>query len=145
MSSVSVKVPTAKVIELVEAKIAELEKKIADYPKDYAKWQSDFKKYEEEFAKSASKLLSKAIQDSVSISTYTHGSLHKRINVTFNIPADVPLPTPPILPEDPNRREWFKREHISPLDRLQKTLKVLKLTTQETVSASTYSAVMDLI
>lgn len=145
MSNVTVKVPTAKVIELVETKIAEIEKQIAEYPTAHAKWKSDYAKYQSDLEKTIIKFLPKAVEDSVSVSINQYGSLTKRISINFSIPADTKTPQPPVEPKDPNQRIWHKREHISDLERLNRTLKVLKMTTQETVNASTYNAVMDLI
>jgi hypothetical protein len=55
------------------------------------------------------------------------------------------LPDAPKKPEDPNAKNHYGREYATPLEMLEKTLRVLKLTQQEEVNASTYSSVMDLL
>jgi len=66
--------------------------------------------------------------------------------VDVSIDADaLGLPKQPEKPSNPNEKTWYGREHSTPLEMLEKTLKVLKLTTQEEVNASTYASVMDLL
>jgi hypothetical protein len=143
MASINVKVPTSKVIELIENKIESLNKAIKSYPDDIKKYEADYKKFNEEMVKFALKQIKNGTNYSADVRSYS--SLNKSISINFSVSADVETPKAPERPADPNNKTWVGRSYLSPLDRLEQTLKVLKLSSQETVSASTYSAVIDLI
>jgi hypothetical protein len=142
--SLSVKVPTASLIAEVEAKISEIVEAIANYPIAVKQYKEDYKAYKQELVKAALKalknpdLLTEA--DALDVGVSYREDLALTINKEF-----VTLPKPPIKPEDPSQKEWFGNKHLSRLEMLQKNLKVLKMTQQEEVNASTYSSVMELL
>jgi hypothetical protein len=55
------------------------------------------------------------------------------------------LPEAPSEPKKPNEKEYYGRDYVSRKELLQRNLKVLKMTSQEEVSASTYNTVIDLL
>lgn len=143
--ALSVKVPTASLIALLEDKIATIQTAIADYPRAKAQYKEDVKAYKKSvlnlaLAKIASNPEVLFDNDSLDVST------SYRNDVQITLDKDLfELPEMPEQPEDPNRKEWIGRDHTTKLSVLEKTLAVLKLTNQEEVSASTYNSVMELL
>ena len=67
-------------------------------------------------------------------------------SVVVTIDADaLGFPAHPEEPSNPNDKIYVGREYVSPLEVLENTLKTLRLTEQETISASTYANVMRLL
>jgi hypothetical protein len=71
-------------------------------------------------------------------------SYRNDVSVEFD-PEALGFPAKPEEPTKPNQKEWFGREHQTRKQILERNLKVLRMTTQEEVSASSYSSVMELI
>jgi hypothetical protein len=63
----------------------------------------------------------------------------------FDTSAISGFPKRPEAPTAPNQREWFGREHATRKELLEKNLRILKMTSQEEVNASTYGAIMEII
>ena len=142
--ALSVKVPTASLIAEVEAKISEIVDAIANYPIALKQYKEDYKAYKQELVKVALKALKNP--DLLTEADALDVSISYRDDLALTISKDfVTLPKPPIKPEDPSQKEWIGRQHLSRLELLQKNLKVLKMTQQEEVNASTYSSVMELL
>ena len=140
--SLSVKVPTASLIALVENKIADLEAKIASYPADVKAYKEAKKVYTAALLKATIEALN-ANPDAEGIDA---GLCYNGRDVNVSIDSTlVALPEAPVAPTDPNVREWFGNTHAARLDVLKKNLQVLKMTTQEEVNASTYNSVMELL
>lgn len=144
--SLAVKVPTASLISLVEEKIATIKEAVATYPADVKQYDTDYKAHQVSLVAQVIKVLTenpeligenydKPIRVSVG---------YRGVDVSIDANA-LGLPKAPTKPEDPNSTRWFGREHSTPLEMLEKTLRVLKMTAQEEVNASTYSSVMDLL
>lgn len=143
--ALSVKVPTASLIALVENKIAEINSAIADYPSAKAQYKEDLKNYKKSvldlaIAKIASNPEVLLDNDSLDVNTSYRGD----VQITFD-KGLFQLPEIPTEPTNPDSKEWIGREHTTRLAVLEKTLAVLKLTTQEEVNASTYNSVMELL
>ena len=144
--ALAVKVPTASLITLVEEKIATIKEAVASYPADVKQYEADTKAHQANLVSQVINALtnnpeligqeySKPIRVSVG---------YRGVDVSIDSAA-LGLPEAPKKPEDPNSARYFGREHAKPLEMLEKTLRVLKMTAQEEVSASTYSSVMDLL
>lgn len=144
--SLAVKVPTASLITLVEEKIATIKSAMASYPADVKQYEAEVRSHQAELVKSVIKVLTE--NPELIGENYDRpirvGYGYRGVEVSINASA-LGLPERPKEPQDPNARTWFGREHATPLEMLEKTLKVLKLTQQEEVNASTYSSVMDLL
>lgn len=145
--SLAVKVPTASLIALVEDKIAGIKSALATYPADVKQYEKDVKAYESNIVA----LTIKALTESPELVGQNYDS-PIRVGINYNNRVDVSIdsnalgfPEKPSKPEDPNSKRSFGREYTTPLEMLEKTLRVLKLTQQEEVNASTYSSVMDLL
>jgi hypothetical protein len=143
--ALSVKVPTSSLIALLEDKIATIQTAIADYPKAKEQYKADLKAYKRSvldlaIAKITSNPEVLFDKDSLDVGT------SYRNDVQITLDKDLfELPEMPEQPEDPNRKEWIGKDHTTKLSVLEKTLAVLKLTTQEEVNASTYNSVMELL
>ena len=145
--SLALKIPTTSLITLVEEKISEIKSALATYPADVKQYEADVKAHQENLVNSVIKVLNENPEligenydNPIRVSYGYRGS------VEVSIDADaLGLPKQPEKPSNPNEKTWYGREHSTPLEMLEKTLKVLKLTTQEEVNASTYASVMDLL
>ncbi len=145
--SLSVKVPTSAIVEMVENKIAEIEKEIKEFP---AK-QEQFDKEQELYKSKVVGFVSEYLAKNLSKIGYENNSVIRlsnyngRVELSFNADSIENFPKPPQAPKKPNSQQWYGREYTYPLEMLEKNLRVLKMTNQETVNASTYSSVMDLL
>jgi hypothetical protein len=144
--SLAVKVPTASLIALVEEKIASIKSALATYPADVKQYEADVKAHQANLIKS----VIKALTDNPELVGENYDSpirvSYGYRGVDVNVDSDaLGLPDQPKKPQNPNEKNHYGREYTTPLEMLEKTLKVLKLTAQEEVNASTYSSVMDLL
>lgn len=145
--SISVKVPTATLIEKLEDKLAEIEKAEAEYPAKYEQFKKDKEAYAEEVKRFLSEYLKTAevgedYDSPIRISPrYYGGSLDVQVNVD-NIPG---FPKAPEVPEKPNQRQHYGRDYTTQSELIKKNLNILRMTEQETVNASTYGAIMEIL
>lgn len=149
MASVSVKVPTAKVISMLEEKIASLKVEIANYPQaksEYAKAKADYEKSLVKLTIDAltnrPELIGENHNDAIRV--YSNNYSGRSVNVSIDADA-LGFPPVPVEPKHPNETIWLGRESVKPLEILENTLKTLLLTEQETINASTYANVMKLL
>jgi len=146
--TMSVKIPVSSLIADIEASIAKIDEAITNYATDRKQYESETVAYKESVAKFVSAFISK---NAANIG-YDYDSLI-RINHAYNGKVELILdkdsidgfPEKPEEPRKPNEKEWFGREHQTRKQILERNLKVLRMTTQEEVSASSYSSVMELI
>lgn len=146
--SLSVKIPTATLIADIEATIAKIEEDIANYPALVEAHRAESKAYEAniialaiEALKTKTDLIGTNHDSPIRVATgYRDGS----VQVTLDGSA-LGFPNKPEAPNNPNARESFGREYTTRLELLKKNLKVLKMTNQEEVNASTYNTVMELL
>jgi hypothetical protein len=142
--SVSVKIPTSVVIEMIETKLAELKKAEADYPKLLSAYKKDIVSYTADLIDLVSKNKKSVVdyadygnqEDNISINSDYRGS----ITLAIGKELVAKLGKKPEKPEDPTG--WHKDQKKT---ELEKTLKLLKLTEQETITSSTYNSVLDLL
>jgi len=146
--TMSVRIPVSALISDIEKSIAKIDEAITNYATDRKKYEAETAAYKESVAKFVSDFISK----NVSNIGYEYESLI-RINHSYNGKVELILdkdsiegfPERPEEPKKPNEKEWFGREHQTRKQILERNLKVLRMTTQEEVSASSYSSVMELI
>lgn len=129
--SVSVKIPTEKVIEMVESKIASIKEENATYPQRLEAYKKEMNSLLAKFIKVAK---DNADSDKVYLN---NGYRCFSINISTDLTSGFEFPTQPL---DPTA---YGRE--SQLRELEKTLKLLKLTDQPSVTSSTYNSVLDLL
>jgi hypothetical protein len=142
--SVSVKLPTSVVVEMIENKLAEIAKAEVEYPK----LLSAYKKQIVSFTADLIDLVSKNKKSIVDYSDY--GNQEDNISINSDYRGSVSIAVgkeivakignKPEKPSDPDT--WQNRDKK---EKLEKTLSLLKLTTQETITSSTYNSVLDLL
>ena len=144
--TLSVKIPTAKLIADVEASIAKIDVAVAEYAEKRKQYEIDVKKYNEDIIAFAIKALS----DTSNIGTDQNSLVRVSRSYSGNVSVDFDVdglgfPKKPEEPSKPNEKSYFGREYVSRKELLERNLRILKMTSQEEVSASSYSAVIDLI
>jgi len=146
--ALSVKVPTSAVIAQIEEKIAEIDLAVANYPADYQKYELELEIYKTEVATAIIKFVG---ENSNKIG-YDHNSdirittnYNGRLELNFDADKIVGFPVRPVEPKKPNQSEWYGNKHINRKEVLEQNLRILKMTSQEEINASSYSSVMDLL
>lgn len=142
--SVSVKLPTSVVIEMIENKLAEMTKEEADYPKLVSAYKKDIVAFTAELIELASKNKKNVVSyddynfdsNNIAINSDWRGS----VSITLGKELVAKLGSLPEKPTDPST--WQRKEKKQ---KLEKTLSLLKLTEQETITSSTYNSVLDLL
>ena len=145
--TMSVKVPTSKLIADIEASIAKIDADIEAYAGKRKQYEADSKQYEQDIIAHAIKALSDPNNigtDHSSLVRVSTGYRKNGISVDFDTEA-LGFPKKPEEPRRPNEKEYFGRDYVTRKEILERNLRVLKMTTQEEVSASSYSSVIDLI
>jgi hypothetical protein len=145
--TLSVKIPVSVLTADIEKSIAQIDLDVAEYAEKRKQYEADLKQYEKDIIAHAVKALS----NPENIGT-EHGSLvriqtnhySRNVSVDFDNEA-LGFPEKPSEPSRPNQKESFGREYTTRKEILERNLRILKMTTQEEVSASSYSAVIDLI
>ena len=145
--TMSVKIPVSVLIADIEKSIAKIDEAVANYADERKQYELATEEYKKKVASAVSEYLKNNSAkigydyDSViRISTNYNGRLELVLD-----PELIGLGEKPTEPSKPNQREWFGREHSTRKEILERNLKVLRMTTQEEVSASSYSSVMELI
>lgn len=145
--TLSVKIPTSKLIADVEASIAKIDEDVANYAEAQKAYKVALKQYEDDLIAYALKALS----DPSNIGTdynspirIAHNGYRSGVSVEFDTDA-LGFPKRPEAPSNPNAKEYYGRDYVTRKELLEKNLRILRMTSQEEVSASSYSAVIDLI
>ena len=137
---ITVKVATAKVIKQLEVKSAELTKTQTAYDKEHKEYNAlevQYRKDKEKYQKDLIKAVLPYIHK------FEKGGVHYRswsneINVDVYFTADgITLPTEPVMPEF----KWTAQDVKQDLDELNSTIRILKMTDEETVNASTFNKI----
>jgi hypothetical protein len=148
--SLAVKIPTATLIADIEATIANIEASIATYPAEMEAYRKADKAHREVVLNAVIEAIRNPdniggeydTNSLVRVSTSRYGG--NRVDISVNTDL-LTLPPAPEAPANPNDRQHYGREYTTKLDLLKKNLKVLKMTNQEEVNASTYNTVMELL
>lgn len=143
--SISVKINTVDVISMIENKIAEYEKQIADYPAVKAQYEIDRMNW-------AKQVGSRAIEIIASGNHFDHEDWSQRIsidknyrNININIGNELVGELADQMPDRPTDPTSGYPSLESKIKELNKTLVLLRLTPQETVTSSTYNSVLELL
>ncbi len=146
--AISVKIPTAKVIEMIEQKIAQINEDIASYPARKAQYRADYKAYTEAvvailgdlIAKNGSALLAEENTDKgIRVST------NYRNAVEISIGKELLALEKPEEPTDPEPKGYYRNNYTTKRDELEKTLRLLRMTEQDTITSSAYNSVLELL
>lgn len=147
--SISVKVPTSLLVQQIEERIAQIEKEIEEYPAKREAFEKEQQVYKKKVADFVSVYLTKNASkigydynDTIRISQHFTGN---KMELIFDISVIADFPERPKQPDSPNQKESFGREYVTRKELLEKNLRILKMTSQEEVNASTYGAIMEII
>jgi hypothetical protein len=147
--AVSVKIPTAKVIEMIEAKIASITEEVASYPARKAQYQIDYKAYTAQVVARLGQLLDQngsSLLDEENNDKGIRVSTNYRNAVEITIGQDLLNLEKPEQPQDPEPKAYYTRNAYSTKrEELEKTLRLLRMTEQETITSSTYNSVLELL
>ena len=146
--SISVKIPTASLIASIEAKIAEIDSEIENYPVKRQQFEGDLEAYKNKIAEFVANYLSlnanKVSFEHDAVVRITNGMWNNKLEIQFDTDV-LDLPKRPEEPKRPNQTSHYGREYTTQKSLLERNLKILRMTSQEDVSASTYGAVMELL
>ena len=131
--AISVKIPTQRVINALEAKLAELETNWANQEANEAKYQESYKTWQTELADYAIAHFSKA----ENIRT-NYRSWNNTLNVDFDIKTDGKD-----FPQEPERdfEQLHRHSYNDQKEEMSNAIRILKMTEEEVVNTSTYNAV----
>ena len=144
--SLSVKIPTASLIADIEKSLAQIEADIAEDPAQIEAYRKAKADHQQIVIKAVIEALGKPeligseYDSPVRVSSGYGNSVDVRVNVDL-----LGLPEAPKEPTKPNEHTYFGREYTTRKSLLERNLKVLKMTSQEEVSATTYNTVIDLL
>ena len=151
--SISVKVPTSLLIQQIEERIAQIDAEVAEYP---AKREA-FDKAEEAYKAQVANFVAAYLGENLDKIGFSYEDIirintgfgvyrgQSKVEITFDTDAIVGFPERPVAPEKPNQRESFGRDYSTRKELLEKNLRILKMTSQEEVNASTYGAIMEIL
>ncbi len=146
--AISVKIPTAKVIEMIESKIAEITSEIATYPARKAQYQADYKAYTEQVVARLGQLISQNGSALLAEDNTDKGirvSTNYRNAVEITIGKELLDLEKPVEPTDPEPKNYYGRSYSTKREELEKTLRLLKMSEQETITSSAYNSVLELL
>lgn len=147
--AISVKIPTYKVIEMIESKIAEITEDIATYPARKAQYKADLEAYAQAVVARVGELLTK--RGAELLTSEDHDS---KVGVSTNYRNSVELTIgkdlldgleKPTEPTDPEPKGYYGQRYGSKKAELEKTLTLLKMSEQETITSSAYNSVLELL
>ena len=148
--SISVKVPTATLIEKLEAKLAELEQAEIDFPAKVEQYKKDKEAYIgkvvvfiREYLKTAE--VGTDYDSPVRISDRGMFGYNARAELLIDLDNIPNFPKSPEYPEKPNQQRHYGRDYTTQADLIKKNLNILRMTSQEEVNASTYGAIMEIL
>ena len=145
--TLSVKVPVASLIADIEASISKIDADVEAYAGKRKQYEADVKQYEKDLIAHAIEALKNPDNigtDHNSLIRVCSNSYRNSVSVDFDTEA-LGFPKRPEEPKRPTEKEYFGRDYVTRKELLERNLRVLKMTTQEEVSASSYSSVIDLI
>jgi hypothetical protein len=131
--AIQVKIPTAKVIKALEARLAKLE---ADYTKqdeNEAKFQKKLEAWKKEIGKWAIANFAKSENLRTNYRAWT-----KTLNVDFDLTVnEKDFPAEPVKDYEQIHQHSYREMK----DEMENAIRILKMTDEEVVSASTYNAI----
>ena len=131
--SISVKIPTQRVIKALEVKLAELNKNYESQEANEAKYQKSWEKYKKELIAYATANIKKA---------ENFRTNYRSWNNTLNIDFDLTVAETE-LPKAPEREFEVMNTHTykDMKEEIENAIRILKMTDEETVNTSTYNAI----
>ena len=131
--AISVKIATTKVIKALETKLAQIKNDYAKQDENEAKFQKATEKWNKEIAKLAVAQISKAKNVRTSYRSW---------NNTLNVDFDLELNEKEFPPQPERDFEQIHRHSYNEMvEEIENAIRILKMTDEETVNASTYNAI----
>lgn len=132
MASINVKVPVARVIASLEAKLSGWEKAQATYDAERKKYEAALEKWNKQvFAVVKSTPIA-----SVCINRYHHGP-RRGVEIIFSHDGELPA-----QPEAPERPEGFSRySHEEDVKEIENAIRLLRMTDEQYVNAATFKSI----
>lgn len=124
--ALTVKVPVAKVIEALEAKVKEHKQNVAINEKVEAEYPAQLKKYHEQLLKS--------LKDVIELQEVEYFSWRGMVRVEYKISKETNVPDAP-------RKETVSTLAHYELEEITNAIRILKMTEEEFVSTSTMKAI----
>ena len=144
--SLSVKIPTTSLIADIEASLAQIEADLAVYPAQMEEYRNAKVEHQKSVVQAVIKALGKPELIGTEYSSPIRVSNDYGSSVSVRVDTDLlGLPEAPREPRKPNETQHFGRDYTTRKSLLERNLKVLKMTSQEEVSATTYNTVIDLL
>ena len=144
--SLSVKIPTASLIADIEASLAKIEVDIAEYPAKVEEYRNARAAHQQLVIQRVIEALAKPELVGTEFDSPIRVSGEYGNSVSVRVNSDLlGLPEAPVEPKKPNEHTYFGRDYTTRKSLLERNLKVLKMTSQEEVSATTYNTVIDLL
>lgn len=147
--AISVKIPTAKVIEMIEAKIAEINEDIATYPARKAQYLIEREAYAKAVVERVGSALTSRGAELLSNEDYDNSvrvnhNYQNRVELTIGKELLDGL-VKPVEPTDPEPKGYYGQNYNTKKNELEKTLRLLRMTEQETITSSAYNSVLELL
>jgi hypothetical protein len=124
--ALTVKVPVTKVVAALENKIAEHQKNLAHNEKIEREYPDLLKKHSEQVFKS--------MKDLLTIEDINYSSWRQSLSVSYKVAKDVAIPDAP-------KRETVSTLNYREVEEIENAIRILKMTEEEFVSASTMKAI----
>lgn len=133
--AISVKVPTAKVIKALEDALVVREQRFANNEKSEAEYQKAQAKYKDDMMKLV-KSSKATVTDATHFSHYhTRNNAEQEISVTIKVPKE-------LVPAEPQRGEcYLEWEYKRDVEEINNALRLLRMTDDQYVNASTMAKV----
>jgi hypothetical protein len=131
--AISVKIPTQRVINALETKLAELESNYANQEANEAKYDLARKAWRDELTEYAVANISKAENFRTN-----YRSWNNQLNIDFDLTV-----SEKDLPKEPERdfEQIHQHTYREQKEEMQNAIRILKMTDEEVVNTSTYNAV----
>ena len=131
--AISVKIPTQRVINALETKLAELEANYKTQDENEAKYQESYKAWQKELADFAIAHFSTAENIRTNFRSW-----NKTLNIDFDI-----IGSESNFPAEPEKQHETIHQHSyrEMKEEMQNAIRILKMTDEEVVNTSTYNAV----
>ena len=136
MSKLAVKIKTSTLIEALEKALTQREKRWASQEKAQAEYEKQVEAYNEAILKLVKSGKGKITDASEG---WSHRHDKKAKTKDFNVTVEIPKS---LVPEKPEQPEVYREyEYKNEKEEISSSIRVLKMTDQEYVSASTYKSV----
>jgi hypothetical protein len=133
---------------MIEQKIAQINEDVATYPARKAQYQADYKAYTEQVVAILGQLLDQNGSALLAEENTDKGirlSVNYRNAVEITIGKELLALEKPEEPTDPEPKGYYRNNYSTKRSELEKTLRLLRMTEQESITSSAYNSVLELL